>query len=298
MKLVSFFNLGNTCYINSVLQCFIYNNYFQVHCKIPELEKVINNIDLNDNKEEFIEYDISDFLNFIFDKKKCFKKFQQNDAHEFLIEFLDILTQDVYLNTYGCVNESWDHFLKQNNYNPFISGYHGQTKLNIKCQRCHKSKDVYEEFNNINLNIPNNSDNLDNLDITTLLLDYLKKETVNDPNNLYYCEHCYSNQISDRKILLNILPKILILVLKRYSENGTKILSEIKYDQILYIKNGKSIIKYSLVSIIHHFGNLYNGHYTSSVKINKNWYYIDDCSIIKSENKDMSSAYILFYESE
>ena len=56
-------------------------------------------------------------------------------------------------------------------------------------------------------------------------------------------------------------------------------------DQILYIKNGKSIVKYSLVSIIHHFGNLYNGHYTSSVKINKNWYYIDDCSIIKSENK-------------
>jgi len=50
MKIVGFPNLGNTCYLNSVLQCFIYNKDFQeivenndgpfVNC----LKKIINKI--------------------------------------------------------------------------------------------------------------------------------------------------------------------------------------------------------------------------------------------------------------
>ena len=93
MKIVTFSNLGNTCYINSVLQCFIYNSFFQKHV-LHELHTCINLIDLSKNDERVcVVYNLTSFLSFLFTKKKQFKQFQQNDAHEFLIEFLDILTQ-------------------------------------------------------------------------------------------------------------------------------------------------------------------------------------------------------------
>ena len=118
MKIVSFSNLGNTCYINSVLQCFIYNPCFQKYHNLQELKKVIEQIDLTKNDQQaHLTCNIPGFIQMIFDKKKAFKRFQQNDAHEFLIEFLDILTTDIPGEQFESEPETrWTSFLKQNNY--------------------------------------------------------------------------------------------------------------------------------------------------------------------------------------
>jgi len=91
-----------------------------------------------------------------------------------------------------------------------------------------------------------------------------------------------------------MLPNILIIVLKRYSENGTKILSDVKYDKILSIRLDNEVKKYHLTSIINHYGNLYNGHYTASIKLNEKWYNVDDNNININTEYD-NNAYILFY---
>jgi hypothetical protein len=212
-----------------------------------------------------------------------------------LIEFLDILTSDIPGQPpTESVTDSWNRFLKQNNYSPFIKEYHGQTKLSVHCCKCKNSSTTFEEFNTINLNIPRTSS-----DLTNLFIDYLKKETITDPNNLYFCDTCKSEEVSERKISLNILPNILIITLKRYTDIGTKILSDVRYERELYIRLNESVKKYTLSGIVHHFGNLYDGHYTSSVKVNGEWYSIDDSSISEDHmTKDDSSAYILFYNSE
>ena len=59
MKLVSFKNLGNTCYLNSVLICFIYSSFFHEkieNCKttnpfILELKNIIESVNIKIKKE-------------------------------------------------------------------------------------------------------------------------------------------------------------------------------------------------------------------------------------------------------
>jgi len=245
------------------------------------------------------DFDLTNFINFFITEKTWFKRFQQNDAHEFLINFLDLLIKNTPVKFK--INEtdipwkkSWDNFLI-NNSSSFTKHYHGQTKTTIKCCKCKTIKYIFEEFNSINLNIPINTPQ----PLIDIFKKYLEKETQDDEDNLYYCETCKKKTVSLKKISLNILPNKLIVVLKRYTFTGTKILSEIEYPLELSIKESSSelIKNYKLECIVNHNGNLFDGHYTTSININGVWYFFDDESvfIINSLNQNNPTAYILIY---
>jgi len=270
MDLVGFDNFGNTCYINSVLQCFIYDPFF----------RSLNFLDVSD---------IRPFIQKFFNENTSFKRFQQNDAHEFLMCFLELLVK----HTPGVPTPGpslWNTFLKENGYSKCINKYYGQSKKTIKCVCCKNVSTTFDHYNTINLNVPNKS-----IDTTSLFINYLKKEIHNDPDNLYYCEACKSNQITEQKITLTIVPDTLIIVLKRYSASS-KVYSNVKYDPELNIRIDSDIKKYYLKSIVNHSGRLYDGHYTAHVNKDK-WYYIDDSVISKDVSFTFTNndAYILFY---
>jgi len=264
MKIAVFPNLGNTCYLSSVLQCFIYNT-LPLKPDTPftsELKKITEFVDLTKNREHIANlYNLKDLVNLI-----PFKRFEQQDAHECILYFLEHLPGPA---------------------------FHGETKTSICCLNCNKTKMVFEDFNSINLNIP-----LEKSNLTDLMLKYLKKEVHDHPDNLYFCEHCKSNQKYTKKISLNRLPKVLIIVLKRYTFTGTKILTEVVYNNSLQIKESVSgeIKKYTLTSIINHTGDLYNGHYTNYICINDMWLFVDD-EHVSPKNYDHRDTYILFYSS-
>jgi ubiquitin C-terminal hydrolase len=292
MGFITFNNLGNTCYINSVLQCFIYNPFFKKYI-IEDLKKIT---ELNLENDSY-NINLTEYLNDFFKNNKNFKKFEQNDAHEFLTNFLDNLTKipGEKIKT----TEYFDTFLKNNNYSPFAWGFHGTLKNSIKCSCCKTVSERYDIFNSINLNVPAFEKNIS---VTSLFQTFLKKEKIVDPNNLYYCDNCKSNQESEQKIHLNLIPPNLIISLKRYTSVGAKIISDVDIPETLNIKGTnvsgiKQIFIYKLVSILNHFGNLYSGHYNTSVKRNSEWYNIDDTLITKIELKEhRSTGYILFYQ--
>jgi len=292
MKIAVFPNLGNTCYLNSVLQCFINNPTFQDIIKkhdlpfVNELKKYI--VDFTENEEYNAKmYNLKDLLEFF-----SFRRFEQQDAHECIIEFLELIIKECPYHNLMEIKPgntiSWDKL----NTSPFVPMYHGQTKNCIKCMNCKNVKNIYEEFNSINLNIP-----LDKSDLTDLFLKYLEKEVHDTPDNLYYCETCKSNNITQKKISLNILPKVLIIVLKRYTFTGNKIISEVTFDDSLKIRESLTgdIKRFNLKSIINHTGNLFNGHYTNYTILNNKCLFIDD-EMVKITNKKCKDAYILFYE--
>ena len=296
MKLITFQNLGNTCYINSVLQCFIYNQTFRKFCDLPDLKGVIIESDTLQNNEYLnVTYNLTTFINGFFHKKTNFKRFEQNDAHEFLTTFLDILVTDIHgrMDYIKLSNKEWNEFVKNNNFSPFINEYHGQSKLDIQCLHCRKITKSFDSFNTINLNVPEETKS-----VSDLLIKYFGNMLHADPSNLYHCDNCKGQQISQHKQSIEILPRTLIIVLKRYTSSGTKIKSEIILDKSLSIKSINDINKYQLTAVVNHQGNLFNGHYNANVFINDEWYFFDDENVskVKDFNYSNGNAYILFYQ--
>lgn len=273
MKIVVFPNIGNTCYLSCVLQSFIHNDNFKklISCQndsvlINELKKITNIIDsTNDGKHLAMMFNLSTLI-----KSFPFKMFEQQDAHECILSFLDLLS-------------------KENLHLTPI--YYGQTKSIITCSTCKNIKNIFEEFSSINL-VPNKNSNLNDL-----LRNYIETEVHNSAENLYFCDNCKCLNPYEKKNSFYRVPKVLIIVLKRYTSNGIKINAEITFDKTLTIKESVfgTVLTYTLKSVINHIGNLYNGHYTNFVN-NNMWLYIDDESARAENTYDCKNAYILFYE--
>lgn len=284
MILAGFYNTGNTCYINSVLQCFVNDKAFRnniikkclVNTNLSEkyliLKTIIERINLKDDESRIVVKINIDQYNNLFFKSGLFRKFEQHDAHEFLLKILEEYEEDLKNICYG------------------------KLKLSIKCNSCKTVKNVIEEFNTLNLTI----DKDEVLSIYDLFNNYFKKETHDDPKNLYYCENCKCNTVSEHKTTLWKLPKKIIVNLKRYSMSGHKLNTKIKYPiDSLMVRESESnkVYNYSLENIIYHFGNSTNGHYVNSSKINNEWYLIDDDNVSVNSKVilENNNSYVLIY---
>lgn len=303
MRIVVLPNQGNTCYINSILQTFLTDPIFLKLINkidhdgkfINQLKYLTNQVDLHKDTNELIRMGTNELMNEFRNHFNWFIRFQQHDTHELFTCFMDLLIKETPCPTlHSDINPQWNQFLNKNS-SIFTKYYHGQTKLGIMCTECRNYKEVFEEFNTINLNVPMQDSNL-----TDLFLGYVKKETHGDPNNLYECDHCKKKVITDQKINLWILPERLTLVLKRYTETGTKLISNVKYQETLIIREGYSNqnITYKLHSTVIHQGSLFSGHYSCKVEIEPdNWILIDDDQVynIKNNSFEDCDSYMLNY---
>ena len=265
MDLIRFLNLGNTCYINSVLQCFVNDPDFLKDPKNDILMELKKDIILGTKNV----VNLSNTIKKIIKKNPYFTKFEQHDSHEFLTWFLDILDLET------------------------KKKYHGQTKLTIKCNKCSNIKCVFEEFNSINLNVPKN-----NTGLIDLFIDYLKMELLSDPNNLYFCDSCNEKTISEKKLTIWKLPEKIIIVFKRYSQNGNKNNNTIDFPidkMVIRESESTKLFNYSLQNIIYHFGDMDSGHYVNGIFHNKEWYLIDDSTISIMNIPKNNREYILVY---
>ena len=289
--MIGFTNLGNTCYCSAVLQCFIYNPGF--------IEIIENNQNNQNNNNELMillndilnsknkEYSLLPLLKLINKQKPWFEPLEQNDAHEFLLLFLDVLLNDT------TKEYSRKTFLKNNN-NLLVKSYYGELKSVVTCDQCKKSNKSFVPFNSINLNIPSEKREYPLSELFHLF--FLE-------NNIdFKCEECKNERNIKKKEYINILPNNLIIVLNRYSSNGVKNNTQIQIPLILSITEKKTgdIKDYSLTGIINHFGILLSGHYNNIIINNNDYYLIDDTFITKINNNNNNhinskNCYILFY---
>ncbi len=317
-------NLGNTCYMNSIIQCL--NN------TIPFIKYFLENSylnDLNSDNEDSVlvqEWNcVSRGLwhrNSVITPEKFhkiiqqisikqgrieFSGFGQNDSQEFLQFILEImhtcLSKKVKMNIIGtpkndvdkmAVNalKYWIKFFKDD-YSKIVELFYGQYVSKVLTLDNGKSEVSYsyDPFSCISL------------------------ELSNGATNIYECfdNHCakeyFSNDNSSKKQCKTPsfwkLPTILIIFFKRFDNNGSKLRSYIEFpiknlDMSKYMVGyNKSKYKYDLYAVSNHSGNCIGGHYYAYCKnTDTNWYQYND-NIVSTLSKDKivsNSAYCLFYQ--
>lgn len=325
-------NLGNKCYMNSILQC-LFNSL-----KLTDYILSTNYKDDLDNKkhknENYVLHSYVTLLNHVWEtnqliKPKTFienlskfhKKYyslQQQDSHECLLYILDILhralSYEIEVDIKGEVQtrtdtlmkkslETWKGFYEKE-YSFIIETFYGNLINNVKCLKCNVSEEVFEPYNNLSLSIQDT-----NSSIQECLDDYFHNEHVIDT---WKCEKCQGNGCNKSSVLWT-LPNYLIINLKRFKQNGTFTsknnnlitfpLKDLNVTQ--YISKEKSDMNnyiYDLYAINYHGGDLDGGHYWSACKnLDGNWYSLNDGNVSTYNSSNLESqlitkdAYILFY---
>lgn len=310
-------NIGNSCYLNSAIQCILSSDLFCTNILNFPFDK--KNVDILRILKEFIIIKKSDskilinpnILKFIMSNySSFFKGYNQQDCHECIITILDIiheqtkninftLDKSLFCSKIVDKRESEKYWAKHNNIfgKSFVSDiFNLQIRSSLICQCCGNSRSNYETANNISLSLPNS----EKIDIIDCFNNYFKSEIL-DGSNAVMCDKCKKNTKTVKSLDICRFPKIMIIHMKRYTQNTDSTYSRnnclVDYFSSLKFVCKDAGIEYELKSVVNHFGNNpQGGHYTICTKMNKEWVHIDDSSVYKIEESKICSpsAYVLF----
>ena len=260
-------NLGNTCYINSILQCLRYSKQFvfllrEYDCK---------------NEKPFMRYFIdllysgatsvtlNQFVHLLSYNNNEFKLLRQCDAHELYLYLIDTL------------------FKKDFKYeNPF----QGMFQSVVTCTECNGESITETPFLSISLQMKMGITK----SISELIEDFSEEEELSDA---IQCDTCKQKRKSTKCINIVKAPPLLVIHLKRF-QGFNKINTPVKLSKEITLL-GKT---YRLNSLCNHSGGINGGHYTAACrKRDGSWIMCNDdfVSEINSLPNESSLPYVLFY---
>ncbi|XP_014019745.2 LOW QUALITY PROTEIN: ubiquitin carboxyl-terminal hydrolase 37 [Salmo salar] len=240
--LQGFSNLGNTCYMNAILQSLFSLPSFSndlLKQGIP-WKKVPANALLRRFAHLLAKKDIScpevkkDLLrrvkSSISSTAERFSGYMQNDAHEFLSQCLDQLKEDMEKVNKSWKSESaaWDEPPQQavavrpgeeadtsHTYTcPVVVNMEFEVQHTITCKGCGEVVTKREQFNDLSIDLPRRKKTIPLRSIQDSLDLFFRMEEIE-----YSCEKC-SRKAATVTHKFSRLPRVLILHLKRYSFNA------------------------------------------------------------------------------
>ncbi|KAH9414544.1 Ubiquitin carboxyl-terminal hydrolase 42, partial [Dermatophagoides pteronyssinus] len=307
-------NLGNTCFVNSVLQSLTYCpplvNFLITHhdehislcqasfCMICVMYKHISAALMS--KIPVIQ------PNYICHRLKSiashFTFGRQEDAHEFLRYVIDkmwrscLTCHEKQYGLPGLVMKS-DHLTKATTaINHIFGGYH---RSQVSCTQCKAESNTYDYFMDFMLDIQNVSS------LEQALQNFVNPEFLRN-ENAYKCLKCKKSVVAKKQFTVYRAPNVATFQLKRFDSNRTytnKLVKFVSYPETLnlrpYMSEKGPPLMYKLISVLIHHGQTCNsGHYYCFVRNSNNcWYRMDDNHVSQVGLNEVlhQKAYILFY---
>ncbi|GMJ15097.1 hypothetical protein HRI_005178900 [Hibiscus trionum] len=301
-------NLGNTCFINAVLQCFTHTVPFvlglrssnhhekpcnrdnESFCLLCALRDHIE-VSLNSSGGIVSPLKIFDNLNHI---SSFFQKYQQEDAHEFLQCMLDRL-ESCFSKPKNDLSSVDDCLVKK--------VYGGRLVSRLCCCNCGHVSCTYEPLNDLSLEI----EDADSL--PSALESFTKVEKIEDLEAKFRCENCKEQVSVEKQLMLDEAPSIATFHLKRFKTEGTfieKIDKHVDFPleldlqpYIIHKERNNEELKYQLYAVVKHSGfRPTSGHYVCYIRSSPDtWHKMNDSRVTRVEEEAVLSqeAYILLY---
>lgn len=287
---VGYRNMGKTCYLNSVLQCILQSKSF---------------VDYLFNKNKFGPFSEA-FYSLLISVQSTERQSQiwpcrvlsrilesarsrniplelgvQQDAHE----CLSIITTSI-------GEENLDAVLPF----PFVL-----FETITKCLGCNNLSTISSQLTEISLPIPT-SRRAQVVQLQSCFDLFVQEEMIKH----YQCTSCNCQKKGLKKDKFISFPETLILHLKRFTREGTKISTVVSFAEILDLSRFQKNSRLELFGVISHSGeSLNNGHYVAFVKNldletgkRTSWFHCDDKTVAASTVQQVlrSQAYLLFYQ--
>ncbi|XP_017777416.1 PREDICTED: ubiquitin carboxyl-terminal hydrolase 2-like isoform X2 [Nicrophorus vespilloides] len=329
-------NIGNTCFMNSVIQCLSNTKLLLEYLKkdshvadinttvssmkgalikafalvIKELwsedssERVVNTVSLKSQIQRFAPR---------------FMGYSQQDAQEFLRYLLEGLHEDVNrvatkpspihteidenLSDSDKATESWQRYVRREN-SKVVDIFVGQLKSTLRCTHCGHCSVTFDPFWDLSLPIPQKSGPVR---LSQCLESFTREETL-DGDEKPTCAKCKERRKCTKSLSIHKFPKILVIHLKRFSPTERfrgKLSVVVDFpleglDMSNYAAEAHSQCRYNLYAISNHSGTTYSGHYTAYCRhpYSQSWHEYNDSrvSTIMPRSIVSGEAYVLFYE--
>ncbi|KAK0166914.1 hypothetical protein PV327_004381 [Microctonus hyperodae] len=330
-------NIGNTCFMNSVIQCLSNTR--------PLLEYLLNEQYLNDINtttssmkgalmkafaqviHELWESSGERVVNTTSLKTQIqrfaprFMGYAQQDAQEFLRYLLEGLHEDVnrvtikpqpiltdipdhYSDSHKAA-ESWKRYLRSED-STIVDVFVGQLRSSLTCTSCDHVSVTLDPFWDLSLPIPVRSGTVK---LNQCLEHFTKVETL-DGDEKPICSKCQMRTKCTKSFSIQKFPKILVIHLKRFSPTErfrAKLSVLVDFplmglDLSAFTAPGVRGCTYNLYGVANHSGTPYSGHYTAYCKhpYSSEWHEYNDSRVssVSTNSVISSEAYVLFYEQQ
>ncbi|CAA6669905.1 unnamed protein product [Spirodela intermedia] len=315
-------NLGNTCYLNSVLQCLTYTPPLANFCLRGQHTRLCKKLDGDDNKREcpfcILEKRISRSLSIDGPHdapskiESCLRLFaehfqwgRQEDAHEFLRYVIDACQNTCLklLKAAASNSDSMDTDKDRSGgreSNTVVREIFGGALLSqVKCLSCNAESNKTDEIMDISLDLYQSNS------LSDALRRFFQPEILNGSNK-YCCNSCKKLSEARKQIFVLEAPNVLVIQLKRFEGvYGAKINKDIAFEEALLLSSFMCKAsqdphpEYNLFgSIVHSGYSPESGHYYAYIKdATGRWYCCNDAYVSLSTAQAVLSekVYILFY---